>query len=104
MSWRRFPTFLPNFSLKLLPLTTEQQSLYEKTGFLRDLCFRTTPNVNKIELKRFLEQVHGLQVETVQTLNYEGKKKRSKTGFFRRPDFKKVYVTLKDPTNLSASK
>ena len=44
----------------------------------------------QIEIKRFLESVYGLKVEQVRTLNYEGKKKRRKTGFFRQSDYKKV--------------
>ena len=47
-------------------------------------------SVLQIEIKRFLESVYGLKVEQVRTLNYEGKKKRRKTGFFRQSDYKKV--------------
>lgn len=32
----------------------------------------------------------------VNTLNVEGKKKRGKYGFFRRPDYKKAFVVLKE--------
>ena len=49
------------------------------------------------EVKAFLEKAHGLAIESVRTLNVEGKKKRSKTGYYRRADYKKVYVTLKEP-------
>jgi large subunit ribosomal protein L23 len=42
------------------------------------------------EIKAFLESVYGLRVESVRTLNYEGRKKRGKGGFFRRPDYKKA--------------
>lgn len=128
MSWRRFPTFLPNFPLKLIPLSEAQQTLYEKTGFLKDLVFKTVPQVNKVrrrfrpiwaendpapprhsltlpslslpsqaEVKAFLEKAYGLEVDSVRTLNVEGKKKRSRVGYYRRPDYKKVYVTLKEP-------
>lgn len=48
MSWRRLPTFLPNFPLILKPLTQEQQALYESTGFLKTLTFKTVPSVNKV--------------------------------------------------------
>ncbi len=125
MSWRRFPTFLPNFPLKLIPLSEAQQTIYEKTGFLKDLAFKTVPQVNKVrchlkliwqtmtcppappltlplsqlqaEVKAFLEKAYGLDVDSVRTLNVEGKKKRSKHGYYRRADFKKVYVSLKEP-------
>ena len=48
MGWRRLPTFLPSFPLILNPLTKEQRQIYEKTGFLKELTFRTIPRVNKV--------------------------------------------------------
>ncbi len=49
----------------------------------------------QLEIKQFLERVYGLRVAAIQTLNYEGKKKRRKTGkrtsaYFRGTDYKKV--------------
>lgn len=59
------------------------------------LVFRTLPSVNKLEIREMLTQLYGLPVAGVATANCEGKKKRSKGGFFRQPDFKLAYVTLK---------
>ena len=39
-------------------------------------------------------------MESVETINYEGKKKRFKFGMYRRSDYKKAYVTLKEPISL----
>ena len=55
-----------------------------------------------MELKQYLEKVYGLRVKKVNTLNYEGKKKRSSKGFYTRTDYKKAYVTLKDPPQTNA--
>jgi hypothetical protein len=44
----------------------------------------------QLEIKQFLERVYGLRVAAIQTVNYEGKKKRRKTGYFLRPGYKKV--------------
>ncbi len=44
----------------------------------------------QLEIKQFLERVYGLKVAAIQTVNYEGKKKRRKTGYFLRPGYKKV--------------
>ena len=41
-------------------------------------------------------------MESVETINYEGKKKRFKFGMYRRSDYKKAYVTLKEPISLPA--
>jgi large subunit ribosomal protein L23 len=61
---------------------------------VRDLVFKTLPTANKVEIKRLLTSMYGLPVETVNTANFEGKKKRSRGGFFRKPDFKAAYVKL----------
>lgn len=58
MSWRRLPTFLPNFPLKLMPLSEAQQTFYEKTGFLKDLAFKTVPQVTKVRPGWSCSQTH----------------------------------------------
>ena len=58
--------------------------------------------VLQLEIRQCLERVYGLDVAKVRTLNYEGKKKRGKYGFFRRPDYKKAYVTLRPPAAAAA--
>ena len=57
----------------------------------------------QLEIKQYLERLYGLRVAKVRTLNVEGTKKRSKHGFYRRPDFKKAYVTLKPQKNVAAT-
>ena len=52
----------------------------------------------QLDIKSLLTRIYGLEVEKVRTLNVEGKKKRGKAGFYRRPDWKKAYVTLKNPS------
>jgi ribosomal protein L23 len=95
--WRRVPAFLPNLTLKLVPLSEAQQAVYAKTGFVKELVFKTVPQATKGEIKNILEGVYGLEVEKVKTVNYLGKKKRGRDGFYRRADFKKAYVSLKGP-------
>eukprot|EP00775_Hariotina_reticulata_P011470 gene11470-11615_t len=60
----------------MLPLTSEQHKQLLNTGWLREVAFRTEPRVNKMEIKAFLEAVHGMEVERVSTINYQGKRKR----------------------------
>jgi len=55
------------------------------------------------EVKAFLQSVYGLEVAAVRSANVEGKKKRSKKGFYRRADYKKVFVELKEPAGDSTS-
>lgn len=46
--WRRLPAFLPNISLKLLPLSEAEQAAYQQTGRVRELVFKTAPSVSKV--------------------------------------------------------
>ena len=79
-----------------MPLSEAQKSAYETTGFVKELVFKTVPQATKNEIKNILEGIYGLNVESVRTINYQGKKKRSKDAIYRRPDFKKAYVVLKE--------
>ena len=56
------------------------------------------------EIRQYLERVYNLNIASVRTLNVEGKKKRGKHGFYRRPDYKKVYVTLNKEPAASATR
>jgi large subunit ribosomal protein L23 len=56
----------------------------------------------QFDIKALLQSVYGLNVEKVRTLNVEGKKKRGQFGYYRRPDYKKAYVTLRPPAAQAA--
>ena len=89
--------YFPNIQLRLVapkPLTEDERN----RGGLDVVTFVTTPNVTKTDMKEFLLKVHGVKVKRLDTVNYDGKKKRNArgTGFYRRPDYKKVYVTLEE--------
>jgi ribosomal protein L23 len=81
----------PNLQLRLVAPSEEA-----RMRGLEVATFITTPNVTKTEIKTFLTDVHGIEVLKVDTANYEGKKKRNleRGTLFRKPDYKKVYVTL----------
>ena len=59
--------------------------------------FRVHPKANKIQIKQAIQKLFGKKVESVNTMNYGGKKKRERTASFgRKPDWKKASVTLKE--------
>ncbi|CAB4283818.1 unnamed protein product [Prunus armeniaca] len=68
---------------------------------IREIALKTIPSASKVEIKRVLESLYGFQVEKVRTLNMEGKKKKRGGLLFARPNYKKAYVTLKNPLSLS---
>ncbi len=60
----------------------------------RQYTFMVHPDANKSMIKRAVEEVFGVKVEDVKTLNYEGKVKRVGVHVGRRADFKKAIVKL----------
>ena len=58
--------------------------------------FIVDPRSNKTEIKYAIESIFGVKVASVNTVNREGKRKRSRTGFGKRKDTKRAYVTLRE--------
>ncbi|CAA0838146.1 Ras-related protein RABH1e [Striga hermonthica] len=68
---------------------------------ITEIALKTIPSASKIEIKRVLESLYGFEVERVHTLNMEGKKKKRGGLLIARPDYKKAYVTLRNPLSLN---
>ena len=56
--------------------------------------FLVAPHANKTEIKIAVEKVFGVKVIGVNTLNRQGKRKRTRFGFGKRKDTKRAVVTL----------
>jgi len=58
--------------------------------------FEVAPGANKIQIKHAVEQIFGVSVTNVNTLNRQGKRKRNRrTGTWgKRPDSKRAIVSL----------
>ena len=54
--------------------------------------FLVDPRANKTETKITVEKVFGVKVLSVNTMNREGKRKRTKVGFGKRNDTKRAIV------------
>jgi len=73
--------------------------LSEKSYGLLDegvYTFIVAPHANKVEIRQAIEEIFGVIVTNVNTLNREGKRKRTRnTGTFgRRASTKRAFVTL----------
>jgi len=68
---------------------------------IKEIAFKTAPSASKLQIKSFLETFYGFQVQKVRTLNMKGKKKRYANSLVAKPDYKKAYVTLKNPLSFS---
>ena len=79
------------------PIITEKsmQVLTDREGNeLRRYTFEVPKTVNKLEIKYAVEEVFGVKVAKVNTMNYAGKLKRMGRYEGRRPSWKKAIVTL----------
>ncbi len=60
--------------------------------------FLVDPRANKTEIKIAVEQVFGVKVASVNTMNRKGKVRRTRFGAGRRNDTKRAVVTLREGT------
>ena len=74
-------------------LITEKGTAMRET--LRQYFFEVARDANKIEIKRAVEAVFHVKVDSVQTMQLQGKLKRQGRTAGRRNDWKKAIVTLK---------
>lgn len=81
------------------PIVTEKQTAITDK-FPNRYGFRVSPDANKLEIKKAVEDMYGVTVESVNTMNYAGKKKSryTKSGIIngKTSAFKKAIVTLKE--------
>ena len=73
------------------PVVTEQSMNNIAEG---KYTFVVDKKANKTEIKNALEQIFGVKVEKVNTINMEGKVKRQGVHVGRRANWKKAIVTL----------
>lgn len=57
--------------------------------------FLVAPESNKTEIKLAIEKIFGVKVASVNTLNRQGKTRRTRFGLGKRKDTKRAVVTLK---------
>ena len=60
--------------------------------------FIVDPRSNKTEIKIAVEEIFGVKVESVHTLNRKGKTRRTRFGLGKRKDTKRAIVTLREGT------
>ncbi|AOP45211.1 MULTISPECIES: 50S ribosomal protein L23 [Streptomyces] len=56
--------------------------------------FIVAPGSNKTQIKQAVEAVFSVKVTGVNTINRQGKRKRTRTGYGKRADTKRAIVTL----------
>lgn len=86
-----------SYDLLRRPVITEKSMTpcYDRQGNeIKKYTFEVPQSANKIEIKKAVEEVFGVQVAKVNTMNVTGKLKRMGRNEGRRPSWKKAIVTL----------
>ena len=60
--------------------------------------FLVRPDANKTQIKVAVEKIFGVKVASVNTLNRQGKVRRTRTGLGRRKNTKRAIVSLREGT------
>jgi large subunit ribosomal protein L23 len=75
----------------LKPVISEKSySLLDENKY----TFLVRPDANKTEIKIAVEQVFQVKVTSVNTINREGKRKRTRFGYGKRKDTKRAIVSV----------
>ena len=84
-------------SVLIKPVVTEKVSALNEQG---KYGFIVNRKANKVEIKKAVEKMYGVTVESVNTQNYLGKSKsrytKSRIISGRAPSYKKAIVTVKE--------
>lgn len=76
----------------LRPIVSEKSySLIDRGSY----TFEVDPRASKTEIRLAIEKIFGVKVERVNTMNRQGKTRRTKFGLGKRKDTKRAIVTLR---------
>ena len=80
------------YDIVIRPIITEQSM---EDLDIKKYAFEVAKDANKIEIKKAVEEIFGVKVAKVNTINYDGKAKRLGAGRpGTRKSWKKAYVQL----------
>ena len=65
-------------------------------GDANQYVFKVASNANKLEIRKAVESVFDVKVETVRVLNVKGKTKRFGARTGKRSDWRKAYIRLQE--------
>ncbi|MBV9025803.1 MAG: 50S ribosomal protein L23 [Streptomycetaceae bacterium] len=84
-------TFTDHRDILLKPVVSEKSyALMDENKY----TFIVDPRANKTQIKQAVEAVFSVKVTGVNTINRQGKRKRTRTGFGKRKDTKRAIVSL----------
>jgi large subunit ribosomal protein L23 len=69
-------------------------------GSLNQVVFKVDLSASKSEIKKAVEDLFDVKVESVTTSTQKGKTKRNRFGVYKRSDYKKAFVSLKEGSEI----
>ena len=79
------------------PYITEKAT---SVGSLNQVVFKVDLLASKSEIKKAVEDLFDVKVDSVTTSIQKGKTKRNRFGIYKRSDYKKAFVSLKDGSEI----
>ena len=79
------------YDIIIRPIITEKSM---EAVEAKKYVFEVAASANKIEIRKAIETIFGVKVQSVNTVNVMGKTKRMGVHVGKRADFKKAYVQL----------
>ena len=79
------------------PYITEKAS---SLGSMNQVIFKVDISASKLEIKKAVEDLFDVKVDNVTTSTQKGKAKRNRFGVYKRSDYKKAFVSLKEGSEI----
>jgi large subunit ribosomal protein L23 len=83
-----------SYQIILRPIITEKSTLLKEKN--REVCFEVAMKASKTEIKKAVEQLFKVKVESVHTQHKTGKWRKVGRNQGKTKDWKKAYVKLKE--------
>ena len=79
------------------PYVTEKAS---SLGSMNQVIFKVDISASKLEIKKAVEDLFDVKVDNVISSTQKGKVKRNRFGIYKRSDYKKAFVSLKEGSEI----
>ena len=79
------------------PYITEKAT---SVGSMNQVVFKVDTSATKLEIKKAVEDLFDVKVDSVTTSTQKGKAKRNRFGIYKRSDYKKAYVALREGSEI----
>lgn len=85
----------------LAPIVSEKSATAAESN--KQFVFKVEKKSTKDQIKNAVEMMFSVEVDSVNVLNVKGKQKRSARSLYKKSDWKKAYVKLKEGFDIEFS-